>query len=158
VLRCRWPIFGHISSSIDDNTQLAWCRVLTVFLDFENIMIKVFWSSIFPSLLIRLISYKLLIFLEESRAYLSEYYQDISVRRLWVAHIKTYFLYHREILLFSVWSYCLPISWSFLFLIYYIFCVDVSYNLPKFCPNATWKATGTTFATTNTIGYNPAGI
>ena len=34
----------------------------------------------------------------------------------------------------------------------------VSFNQPKFCPNATWDSSATTFAYNNTIGRNPYGI
>ncbi len=34
----------------------------------------------------------------------------------------------------------------------------VSYNQPKFCPNASWNASATTFAGINTVGSQPYGI
>jgi hypothetical protein len=46
----------------------------------------------------------------------------------------------------------------FLLVDYFFFCLDVFYNLPEFCPNATWDAYGITFAAGNAIGSQPAGI
>lgn len=36
--------------------------------------------------------------------------------------------------------------------------VGISYNRPKFCPNATWNATAVTFAPTAVVGTNPAAL
>jgi hypothetical protein len=36
--------------------------------------------------------------------------------------------------------------------------IAVSFNQPKFCPSATWNATGITFADNNTVGTYPYGI
>ena len=36
--------------------------------------------------------------------------------------------------------------------------LGISYNRPKFCPNATWNASAVTFASSNTIGSEPFGI
>jgi hypothetical protein len=39
-----------------------------------------------------------------------------------------------------------------------LFFSGISYNRPTFCPNASWNATGITFANTATIGTSPNGI
>ncbi len=36
--------------------------------------------------------------------------------------------------------------------------IAISFNQPKFCPSATWNATGITFANNNTVGTQPSGI
>ncbi len=36
--------------------------------------------------------------------------------------------------------------------------IAISFNQPKFCPSATWNATGITFANNNTVGAYPDGI
>ncbi len=36
--------------------------------------------------------------------------------------------------------------------------IAISFNQPKFCPSATWNATGITFANNNTVGTQPYGI
>ena len=36
--------------------------------------------------------------------------------------------------------------------------LGLSYNRPKFCPDATWNSNGTTLASNNTIGTQPFGI
>ena len=41
---------------------------------------------------------------------------------------------------------------------YPIFFVGISYNLPRFCPNATWNPNATTFVQTAAIGTQPVGI
>jgi DNA-binding beta-propeller fold protein YncE len=38
------------------------------------------------------------------------------------------------------------------------FLIAVSFNQPKFCPSATWNATGTTFANSTFVGSYPYGI
>ena len=40
----------------------------------------------------------------------------------------------------------------------YIFLIGISFNRPKFCSNATWNSTATTFATNITIGAKPYEI
>ena len=43
-------------------------------------------------------------------------------------------------------------------LVFLSYVLAVSYNQPKFCPNASWNPNATTFANISTVGSNPFGI
>jgi hypothetical protein len=47
---------------------------------------------------------------------------------------------------------------SIFFQTYFCLSLAVSYNQPKFCPNAVWQSNASTFANSSRIGSNPFGI